>query len=114
MAPEGAPDFDEVIQGLVDRPAWHQRAACRDADTELFFPSSGRTPNEALSYCADCPVRWTCREAAMADPLTQGVWGGTTGLDRRRLRSSISASQDRSPVKDIDASVDRIVEQLLA
>jgi WhiB family redox-sensing transcriptional regulator len=89
MAGETAPDVDALLEQLVRRPAWHRHAACRGADPELFVPGRGSgRPAEALSYCERCPVRTQCLSSALepGEHLTAGVWGGTTSLDRRKLR----------------------------
>ena len=59
---------------LLPRPTaadWRTIAACRDADTALFF-----TPErtlEALAFCDQCPVRRECDTAGRHE---EGVWGG--------------------------------------
>lgn len=65
---------------------WRQDAACRDADTSIFFPEEDESPEAALEYCARCPVREECLEFALVTRQDEGVWGGLTGTERRRLR----------------------------
>jgi WhiB family redox-sensing transcriptional regulator len=87
MAGETAPDIDALLEQLVRRPAWHHQAACRGADPELFFPERGQSQKAALSYCERCPVRSKCLSSALEPGLlSSGVWGGTTGRERRELR----------------------------
>jgi WhiB family redox-sensing transcriptional regulator len=75
-----------LLAELVNRPAWHFEAACRGRDPALFFPARGEGgPFAALAYCEGCSVRSQCLAAALEVPST-GVWGGTTGLERRGLR----------------------------
>jgi WhiB family transcriptional regulator, redox-sensing transcriptional regulator len=69
---------------------WRDRAACRDADPELFFPVSSIGPGarqiaEAKAVCAGCPVRDRCLDYALANGLDHGVFGGTTDEERRQL-----------------------------
>jgi WhiB family redox-sensing transcriptional regulator len=69
---------------------WRDRAACRDADPELFFPVSSIGPGarqiaEAKAVCARCPVRDRCLDYALANGLDHGVFGGTTDDERRQL-----------------------------
>jgi len=71
---------------VVHRPAWMASAACRDAGVEVFFPARGVRPMAALALCAACTVRAECLAYAMADREFQGVWGGTSERERRRLR----------------------------
>lgn len=68
--------------------SWRHRAACRGLPVDLFHPAPGehRTTAEARAVCARCPVRQPCLATALADPTLHGVWGGTTGQERKRLR----------------------------
>ena len=72
---------------------WRERAACRAADPELFFPQVG-APDEvaqtvaAKRLCAACPVRQVCLADAMAweDPARRvGVFGGLAADERGEL-----------------------------
>lgn len=61
--------------------AWREDAACRDSDTELFFPNSvglkaARQKRLAIAICRSCPVIEQCREAALANFENHGVWAG--------------------------------------
>jgi WhiB family redox-sensing transcriptional regulator len=65
---------------------WRRQAACRDTDTGLFFPESDDDAAAALSLCAECPVRDACLEFALTTNQADGIWGGTTETERRRIR----------------------------
>lgn len=58
---------------------WRQEAFCRNADTEIFFPTPvhGKEPDysRAEPYCRVCPVRTECKEAAKREPF--GYWAST-------------------------------------
>ena len=60
--------------------AWEHRAACRDADPDLFHPDTpGQTNHTAATrYCANCPVAADCTMALFAQPLHMwsGIWAG--------------------------------------
>lgn len=58
------------------------RAACRDADPELFF-TDDRT-RQAKSVCAGCPDAGPCLAYALRTG-SAGVWGGTDGAERALL-----------------------------
>ena len=78
-------------------PAWHEHAACRDTDPDLFFPESrGAQANliaaQAKQVCARCQVRASCLETALANHERFGVWGGTTARERMRLQRERRAS----------------------
>ena len=66
--------------------AWRQEAACRDLDTDLFFPVTEEEAGPAKAVCATCPVREACLEFALLTRQDDGVWGGLDGAERRRLR----------------------------
>lgn len=71
------------------QPDWMEHAACIDADPALFFPSSGQPSAPAKAICRTCPVRFECLEYALVHETTSkghGVWGGTTGQERDRIR----------------------------
>ena len=66
---------------------WRLHAACAGVDPEVFLPTRGETPEEALSYCCRCEVRAECLEAAFdLGQQAVGVWGGTSARERRVAR----------------------------
>jgi WhiB family transcriptional regulator, redox-sensing transcriptional regulator len=66
--------------------SWRKRAACRGIDPEVFYPVSDEDEAwEAKAICAQCPVRQACLEYALANREREGVWGGTTERERRRI-----------------------------
>ncbi len=64
---------------------WRKRAACRGIDPEVFYPATDEDADEAKSICAVCPVRQACLEHALAFREREGVWGGATERERRRI-----------------------------
>jgi WhiB family transcriptional regulator, redox-sensing transcriptional regulator len=69
---------------------WRDRAACRDADPELFFPVTDMGPGarqvaDAKAVCARCPVRAQCLDYATEAGLGHGVFGGLTERERSEL-----------------------------
>lgn len=70
-----------------DPGSWRDDAACKGMDPELFHPYRGavRQHRRAVAVCAECPVRAECLEFAVANRLTEGIWGGLGGRERRRL-----------------------------
>jgi WhiB family transcriptional regulator, redox-sensing transcriptional regulator len=81
---------------------WRDDAACRDADPELFFPIGTAGPalrqiGETKRICRACPAQTQCLAWALDQGVTDGVWGGTTGDERRAIRSlsrRMSTSQE--------------------
>jgi WhiB family transcriptional regulator, redox-sensing transcriptional regulator len=81
-----------MTAGLLRAPApprlsWRDRAACRNADPDLFFPGRGESADPARQICARCPVRQLCLVYALDKGITHGVWGGLAEQERRVLRA---------------------------
>jgi WhiB family redox-sensing transcriptional regulator len=60
-------------------------AACRDVDTDVFFPVSEKDADAAKAICATCPIAEACLEYALELRPSDGVWGGLTPIERHRL-----------------------------
>lgn len=76
-------------------PAWMHcdGLACHTENAHLFFPETYALSNkaavdEARRLCYDCPVIDQCFEWAVARPCLDGIWAGTTPLERRRIRKA--------------------------
>ncbi len=56
---------------------WRYRAACRNEDPELFWPSETDVAGKeaALAVCAICPVQAECSALGREMGVTDGVWG---------------------------------------
>lgn len=65
--------------------SWRQRGACRGVDPDVFYPVSDEDAEEAKAICAQCAVRQPCLEYALANRERDGVWGGATERERRRI-----------------------------
>ena len=78
--------------------AWRQHAACRGIDAAVFYPGSEEEAEAAKAVCAGCLVRQPCLEYALAVRERDGVWGGATEKERRRLirQRRQSASTERA------------------
>ena len=68
-------------------PAWHANAACRGLDASVFYPADDdpEAIEAAKAICAQCPVAASCLEYALSEREKNGVWGGCTERDRRRI-----------------------------
>ena len=64
---------------------WRLRGACNGLDPAVFYPDSEENAEEAKAICASCPVRLSCLEHALTMRERDGVWGGTTEKERRRI-----------------------------
>lgn len=63
---------------------WQTKAACTNADPEIFF-SEGRH-NKPLEYCNNCPVKKDCLNYAVTEQIDHGIWGGMTPGQRRNAK----------------------------
>lgn len=83
-----------TLYGLLARPAWHRKAACRGLGPRRFYPSTrvlGTRGRAALTrtaaICDSCPVRDECDNAGSHEKW--GVWAGvdrTTHYTPRKYR----------------------------
>ena len=65
--------------------SWRSAAACSGVDPEIFYPVSDEEADVAKSVCAQCDVMEACLEYALASREREGVWGGATERERRRM-----------------------------
>ncbi|MCP5026437.1 MAG: WhiB family transcriptional regulator [Actinomycetia bacterium] len=67
--------------------SWNNLAACRGLDITIFFPDPEAEPeaDRAKSVCSECAVQGTCLERAIDRREKNGVWGGCTERERRRI-----------------------------
>lgn len=70
---------------------WRDDAACKDADTEMFFPDTyiAAELRPALALCRSCPVRRECLADALKSPIVDdhGIRGGLAESARAKLRA---------------------------
>jgi WhiB family redox-sensing transcriptional regulator len=69
---------------------WRVDAACREQDTELFFPVGPTSEVDAATalaraVCERCPVSDACLHDALTLRIEHGIWGGTTPQEREKL-----------------------------
>ena len=66
---------------------WRSKAACQGLAPDIFYPATEDDADaaEAKEVCAVCPVREPCLEHALAVREKDGVWGGATERERRRI-----------------------------
>lgn len=83
---------------------WRLNAKC-GGDTETFYPEKGRSKNDAIAICRQCPVREICLQYALDNDEQWGIWGGMTAKERRLLQnfrrqlSGIPTINPRSSIK---------------
>jgi WhiB family redox-sensing transcriptional regulator len=64
---------------------WNEQAACRGLDPEIFYPVSEEEAEHAKAVCGQCAVQQACLEHALGSRERDGVWGGATEKERRRI-----------------------------
>ena len=79
-------DFVDIIAvPITEERPWVVFGACREADSDFFFPTSREEERQAIAICATCPVRVQCLEYSLEARERFGIWGGMTEKQRRRL-----------------------------
>jgi superfamily II DNA or RNA helicase/DNA-binding transcriptional regulator YiaG len=83
----------EIVQRAValakeggDRGSWRLSALCRGEGPDALFPKRGADIEALLARCNECPVQAACLAAALSEGDKDGIWGGTSGASRRKLR----------------------------
>ena len=69
----------------VKQVAWRELGACRGLEPSIFYPEEDADADDAKAVCAECVVRVACLEFALSSREKQGVWGGATERERRRI-----------------------------
>ncbi|KAB2348408.1 WhiB family transcriptional regulator [Actinomadura rudentiformis] len=92
---------------------WTDRAICRGADPDLFFPIGysaevlQEQQRQAKEICGNCPVTADCLSWALKVGEPDGIWGGTTPEERRHLRRRADApARHRLPVISVRDDVE--------
>jgi WhiB family redox-sensing transcriptional regulator len=83
--------MDDLAQAAA-ADSWMSLGLCSQTDAETFFPVPGASPAKAKQICAGCLVRTECLAYALDSDISHGVWGGTTEMERRRLKPSAKAA----------------------
>ena len=76
---------------------WAQDAACRllpaDVADKLFFPKKHKGVRTdysgAQAICETCPVRVPCLAYSIAHGIPEGVWGGRSPEQRKRMSKEL-------------------------
>ena len=64
---------------------WRDKGACRGIDPDVFYPDEDDDASVAKAVCDLCVVRQACLEHALTSREKDGVWGGATERERRRM-----------------------------
>ena len=68
---------------------WREAASCLDVGEDVtFFPDKEDVGaiGKAKAICATCPVADICLSWAIETRQSEGIWGGHTPKERRKLR----------------------------
>lgn len=83
-----------AVFGVVDGPrndSWKERGLCRNYGfPDLWFPEGrgllrGQLEAEAVAVCRRCPMLERCRQYALENKETFGVWAALTESELRKL-----------------------------
>lgn len=76
-----------MSQSASSTPPWRAFAACAGIDPGIFYPASEDEADAraAKSVCAVCDVRVDCLDHALMVREKDGIWGGATERERRRI-----------------------------
>jgi len=83
---------------------WAEHARCRGMNPDIFHPlreerhgePSNSETAHAKAICADCQVRTECLNYALDNYEKVGVWGGTSGRERRQIWRKRAATARRN------------------
>jgi WhiB family redox-sensing transcriptional regulator len=74
--------------------AWFEDAACTSADPDAWWPAKGAAIRAAVRVCEGCPVRAPCLKYALDTNQKDGIWGGLSVNERRRLKREAKRGKD--------------------
>lgn len=79
--------FSNLGNEDVKTEQWRVKAACQGLDPTIFYPAddNDEQADAAKAVCAVCPVQGECLEYALGSKEREGVWGGATERERRRI-----------------------------
>lgn len=73
---------------LLLQQSWRDLGACRGIDPEIFYPGDDAADDDveaAKDICGGCAVQESCLEHALSSRERDGIWGGATERERRRI-----------------------------
>lgn len=77
---------DHDYDPLPDPGRWVDDAACKDVDTDVFFPDRGGKAGPAKLMCYACAAKAECLDYALTNNIKYGIWGGVGEGSRRKMR----------------------------
>lgn len=92
-----------LVPERVSSTNWRDSALCAQTDPELFFPETGGSTKEAKKICKNCEVREQCLEYALQHKEQDGVWGGVSPRDRRKIIKQRKAEAEQQKKDELAA-----------
>lgn len=80
----GVPVLHEELLAPPWQP-WMALGRCAEVDPELFFPEAAGPANAPKRVCFSCEVQAECLDYALDHKIMNGVWGGTSGYQRKNI-----------------------------
>lgn len=94
-------DYANILPlGLNDADTdWMEEAHCRNSNVpvDLFFPGRGghASSEPARTVCSQCSVTEQCLNYALNNHISIGIYGGTSGRNRRYLQRERNEQSQR-------------------
>lgn len=84
-----------------DEGTWRNKAACLGTDPNMFYPVGTTGPaveqiGNAKELCRSCVAQVACLEYALTTKQDDGIWGGATEAERRKILNHVINSMLRS------------------
>ena len=74
---------------ITHLPSFPYALCAKISDKDYFFPDTKRELSQRIKFlqelCAQCPHRKQCLKFAVDNHIIEGVWGGTTPNQRKKL-----------------------------
>jgi len=67
------------------KPDWERAACWQHPDPNIFHTTEKQDPRPAKAVCVTCPIQVDCMLWALETKQQDGIWGGTTPHERRRI-----------------------------
>ena len=82
------------LQRCHPQPGWEHNGNCYKTGVDPFYPDNTADMKKVRARCNGCPARYACLATALTTPAGDyGIWGGTTRLERTKIRGAIDARQ---------------------
>jgi WhiB family redox-sensing transcriptional regulator len=76
-----------LLRQLDASEPWRLDALCIEHPEARYFPERGESTEPSKALCARCAVQSECLDYALRHGIKEGIWGGLSGRERRRIRS---------------------------